>query len=770
MTLTVSSAPDGLSSGSSVEIYLDEEFRVPETIDPATVYFTLSAPRNAATGDGGRVYASDPIEVEKDDHFGAGRSDWAIRALLPDLNASDNHPGFQGPAAGQTLTLTLTKAAGVKNPAAAGDEYRTGYSVLGPVDDGNEGPRTILSPAHVSAQIDLSDSANVRDYELTVTGQGFKSGTTVSVHALAAADADDNARIKALLDGGAREMELCSEIIRRGTRVGKAEARSSHRATVKFKVRPPAFRPGRVNYLCAIDGEGSHSGRAVRVFHLEPGVSVSPAEAGIGDVVTVRAEDFPNPGASFQELRLAGQRVYRNGGDDNAVTVSANDISTNGSASITFPMPGSAGGRTLEGEVRVEAVWGTVTGRGTVSVSGSGLTVSRASVRANESVTINGDGFGSGSGNYIRAEDVTLDGVPVLIDHNSLDGDRRIEVSSSGRFFARIYMWSNGSSNPALSPGQHTLRARDRSGHYGEATVTIKEPSLTVTPAQAGPRQTIEITGADWPVDNPDSDAHVDSALVKVEGRSYTAIPNGAGSFTVRHTVRRDVGIPSTNRIEAVYGDSLTQTAQFTVPSALIVVTPPEARPGDEFSVHVTGLPTHTTVEQIMVGGAAAAGGKGRRTDQNGELTADELTVPGLDPGDYSVVVRAGAGAARTVSIGTIKVLPEAGAASGSGRGGGGGGAAAADADAAPVFDPLPDALEPVGELLDTVFYFDNARKEWDFYDPRPAYASFISLKRLQRGEAYWIKVTESAADLELNGVRRDLTCVAESCWNLVVW
>ena len=194
LTLTITDLRMDMEGGSSVVLYLEDDFQVPDSIDRDTVYFTASNPETDATWNGGRVYATDPIEIETDDHVTDDKDDYDIRVLIPDMNTGDAHDGFNGPEQGQTLTLVFTKAAGIKNPSEAHDSsntytsgYQTGYTVLGPTDsvphlksdDANS-----LNNLFVHAKIGVSDVDNDRGYELTVTGTGFNNGTSAAAHVL----------------------------------------------------------------------------------------------------------------------------------------------------------------------------------------------------------------------------------------------------------------------------------------------------------------------------------------------------------------------------------------------------------------------------------------------------------------------------------------------------------------------------------------------------------------------------------------------------------
>lgn len=64
-------------------------------------------------------------------------------------------------------------------------------------------------------------------------------------------------------------------------------------------------------------------------------------------------------------------------------------------------------------------------------------------------------------------------------------------------------------------------------------------------------------------------------------------------------------------------------------------------------------------------------------------------------------------------------------------------------------------------------FTFDNAAKQWLFYDPLAGDAN--TLKEFISGRAYFILVSESVG-VSLNGKYHNLSCVAGNCWNLIVW
>ena len=120
-TVTFGNVQDDMPAGSSVELYLEEPFQVPDSIPAKSIYLTASNPLTAATGNGARRYVTAPIEIDTDFHWWtSGEDDWEIRAYLPS--------GFT-PNEGQTLTLVVEESAGIRNPVSAG-VYGVGITVL----------------------------------------------------------------------------------------------------------------------------------------------------------------------------------------------------------------------------------------------------------------------------------------------------------------------------------------------------------------------------------------------------------------------------------------------------------------------------------------------------------------------------------------------------------------------------------------------------------------------------------------------------------------
>ena len=364
LQLTIGSLPVDMPVGSSVELYLDEDFQVPDFIGVDSLYVVATNPITRQTGSGARVYAVTPPIIRNGSHFG-GDHDWSIQVFIPDLcvNLTQECEGPNGPMQGQTLTLVIDDSSSIKNPSEAGN-YSVGYSLLGPVDRDNQGPQVRLDNLATYAKIGLSDVGNRRGYELTVTGAGFNNGTTGAVYVLHDPSVGSEA-----FDDSVNEAALCERIINEGARAGGALVGSDDRVAVTFAVTVPTFGPGNTNHICMVDGEGRMSHTDVERFHLEQSIRVSPSTVRAGDTATVFAQDYPNAGAGFRSLRIAGSLHAPDGTSLSAFITSHSAIGLDGAATVTFVIPDG-----LEGTLRLDARWGNIEASTRITVREGGFT------------------------------------------------------------------------------------------------------------------------------------------------------------------------------------------------------------------------------------------------------------------------------------------------------------------------------------------------------------------------------------------------------------
>ena len=817
--LTIEELNMPVAVGGSIVLYLEDDFAEPDSISASDVYFVVSSPVDVTTGNGGRVYSTvDPV-ISNSDYFTPDKKDIAIQIFVPDLcpNATDNCEGDDGLNMNDTVSVVVTKGAGIKNPSEAGT-HSTGYNVLPATHTGSV-PGTPMATDILPTvrKIGLDDVDNKRGYELTVTGSGFKDGTTAAVYALhimgtepgnamrnaylwnalncgemiAAVPSDAAGNMGTGMDNpycamynddfpqaqkdvvmaldfskGAAEEQLCDAIIRDGTNVGAALVGSDDKVAVTFEVTAPTFGPGQTNHICMVDGTGGSSYTDVEDFNLQASIKVVPSSVATGDTVNVFAQDYSNEGGIFNRLIIAGSEMAPNdaylfhpmSNMRHMDFVTDTESISRGAGSVTFEVPGG-----YRGVLKIEGEWCTGSGDNqdcikkdsTITIAGAELNASKTEVLPNDTITITGNGFGTQT--CIPVQNVTLDDVPVMIHDDSTaercstSSGKGVEVSNSGQFVATVILWpvDDDSTNPTLIPGTHELNVEDNDEYEADISLTIAEPTIMVSPDIAGPRDYITVTGANWPVDNLDNTLSRPITVVVEDyqaGRSYPLYADSVGRISAEHRIHRKVAIPDTVQVKASYDSGkVVKIGSFSVPASTITVSPNEGQPGDMVTLTASSMPVYTEADYVEIGGTTYSD-PGVNTDRDGNITVEDVLIPGLDPGVYSVVINVDG----TIAIGEVNVLAESSA-----RG-------------APA--ELPGATESLGDNLVAIFHFDDVGKEWSFYDPRSEFAELNTLTEMVNGEAYWILVSETVDDVVLNNKVRSLTCRGSDCWNLEVW
>ncbi|MDE2684574.1 MAG: hypothetical protein OXI54_10570 [Chloroflexota bacterium] len=730
LILTIASLPMNAVDGSSVELFLEDDFQVPDTIDRGSVYFTVPG-GNLNQNNGGRVYAQYAVEIDDDDHYG-GDDDWSIRVFIPDMNNAENS-GYNGPTMGQTVNLVLTKAAGIKNPTEAGT-HSVGYKVLGANDEPNETDGIIqLGTVATVAKISLSDEEDTRGKEVTVTGTGFNNGTGAEVYVLVADT----------------KPASCMDLVANDDKVslGTASVGSDDKFTVTFTVHQDDFDPGAVNHICAVDSEAGNPrfSSDVDTFELSPKITLDPSSGSYGDEITLEARDFKS-GTKLSSITLGPTMSWTNDGnsdnDDFEVEIDGNDY--------IFDLPGGLDARTQVAAVGIDGEDNSETERAYLTVEASSLTLSQTEVAPNASIIISGSGFAEGVKIYtdmITIDDKALD---VSDAGTQADGNRRfVQVTSNGAFTATVRIWTASDSveNPALDDDEYTIKVVDDSGFEGEATITILEPTVSVSPDTASPRDFIVISGENWPISTADDDHEVS---ISVDGRNRTANIDGNGRFRYEYQLRSTIGIGDEHDVVVTFnagaGGDIEEETTFNVTEAELGLSPGMAAPGQTISVSIEGMPPYTLVDHVKIDGADRLGGRNVNTDREGDATVSDILVPFLDPGFYPVEVNVG----EETRVAQLEVLAEAIV----------GGVAA----------ELPGAVSDLGDSLEAIFHFNNTSKEWTFFDPRPEFADLNTLNEVNAGQPYWVLVDHSHEDVDWNGRLVDFTCAAGDCWNLEIW
>ena len=132
--VVIDSLPMNLPVGSSIVLYLEDDYQEPATIPASSVYF-VAEPASAPTGNGARVYTIITPKIDTDAYFDADKDDISIRVFIPDMctNATDACEGPNGPMRGQKLTMVVEDSSGIRNPTEAGS-HSAAFAILRPTD------------------------------------------------------------------------------------------------------------------------------------------------------------------------------------------------------------------------------------------------------------------------------------------------------------------------------------------------------------------------------------------------------------------------------------------------------------------------------------------------------------------------------------------------------------------------------------------------------------------------------------------------------------
>ena len=729
--------------GGSVELFLEDDFKVPDSISPGSIYFTLTKPTTGLTGGGGRVRAVYGVEVNDGDFFG-GDDDWAIQVYLPDLYTAsvDDAAGFQGAQAGQTLTMVITKSAGIKNPSEAG-KHSVGYKFLGTADDPDKDGEMKLvtnildddgmstSEVATYAKISLSVDNGGRGKEVTITGSGFNNDTDAEAFVLVADDKPSSCM--ALIDNEASES------------LGTAAVGSDDKFSIAFTVHQDEFDPGMVNWICAKDSEsdgGNRYSSDVDGFKVNDSLSITPEAVASGEEVTLKPRDFMSS-ATLKYVYLGGT-----GEDDTLMCCGSDDPVQKDGSDYVFDMPGG-----YSGSLRITVKYSDgANATDTITVTPSSLTLNQTEVAPNQSIIVSGSGFNDRD--EILTSKITIDGKMLKVDDAGTEGSgpsQRVSITSSGQFTVTVNVWHDGAGNPALDADEYTIKVTDESGYEGKTKITILEPTVMVTPQVAGPRDFITISGTNWPVSTSEDDYDVS---IEVDGKTRTASIDSSGRFNYEYRLSGGIGIGEEHDVKVTFtsrhNDKIEEETTFSVPSSNVVITPAAAVPGQTIDLEISGMPIGELVSKVTIDGGNRLGGINLNTDRNGDVTITGIVVPYSEPGFYPVKIEVGTGSSPQIAIVQLEILAE-GAVTG-------------------VTTALPGALSEVSDNLVRVFHFNNSTKVWTFYDPRPEFEGLNTLTELADGQPYWILVSAAQENVVLNGKTRDLTCVGGDCWNQEVW
>jgi hypothetical protein len=179
---------------------------------------------------------------------------------------------------------------------------------------------------------------------------------------------------------------------------------------------------------------------------------------------------------------------------------------------------------------------------------------------------------------------------------------------------------------------------------------------------------------------------------------------------------------PGTQIVSAKVGEITGSTTSFSTPNPSIVINPASAAVEETVTVTGSGFNSLGTVTVLSIGSASAIPSPAPRATRNGDITT-EVLIPLLNAGAYTVTMTNGTGfsASTTFTATAAKVV------------------AASTADTTEIV--FADVIANDDSLV-RVWRFSNADQSWNFYDPRPAFASANTLVETGAGDIVWVNVT----------------------------
>lgn len=688
-----------------------EGFGVPGSISSSAIAVEVT--------EGEDTYTFNPATVTVD-----GKE---IILTVPDVARSDNERNKRHFAKDSAFKVLIYQSAGVTNPTEkntyGGAKPHEDREIF--VDFGDSGAaKVFLSSIDVPRIVEIDPEDGGLGETVTVTGKGFKNGTTLTVFL----DRNRNGNIDS------DEDVLCVDSEIDGGDIG----------TCEFEVTHPAFRGGsdQMNYINAVDGRNGYVTKMdekkfdLPMFELGASISASPAGGKPGERILIQMLDFPkNVSVSKVEIgRVPLPTTDYSGSTD-----------SNGAGTFAITIPNNAKGGMQE--LRVTA--GSKDASLNLDLQGPRVVSTPSEVRANQRISLVGTGFSPNSriGDDVAGSISKISIGSHPIPWRDVNDGRDVHVDDGGN-------WSASVDLPVVEAttggGERVIRITDSMGRRGTATVSLAERSFDITPPSGRVGTLAVVRGMGYPSKNDDGYSFTIDVLYKVANGSTTRVsvlPDASGRFEVQLRIPTSAAIPSSNQVEVSFshqagGSKITDVKQHMVPEGALILSETSGGPGSTVLLKGEGFKSFVPVGSVKIGNIEVTPTPRPSTDVNGMLEFDIL-IPGLEVGIQTIEVQVGQ---TTASVGFT--VTESGIAAGA-------------------IKLTAAAIEELGENLVSVWHFNNDTKTWSFYDP--ALMEGNTLTHMITGETYLIRI-KSTVEVILNRNTRNLTCVGGNCWNQIVW
>ena len=736
LVITTGTAGTAINEGSIITLSPENAFGVPSSIATTDIVMTSSVLTNASGAANVRVHPKN-VTVE---FTGAKLNNPLIHLEIPDMDptvtgtGTNMFAGSQGIGANSTVTITIAQSAGITNPTESDSPTiavtGTGY-----------GAGTATAGTTLPRKLTTSTTSTSRGGSVTITGYGFKNGTTATVFI----DADGGKD----LDSG--EVQLAEAVVA-----------SDDTFAATFSLTVPPFSVAANSSINAVDGKGNSSPTSVSVGVADK-IIISPTTAAIGETVQITLQDFV---ANNYVASGANGHVKFGAVAGTVPSTQVLQVASDGSLVFDIPIPNGARTGTqyvlVSSDANQDGSLVTVDSAGAnITITGASLTATPNAVVPNQTVNLQGTGWTDGGAATINAANdasvISLGGATTGLRAASTAavaainaGNGSVTIDNGGNWSAPVVIpMTNGS----MGGGTQTLEVTDNGGRTGSVEITIASRSLSITPAASGLGTTVSVEGGGYPAANSSTGAATAPTVTMTYyyGSSSknvaTFTPDGNGAFAGTFTVPLDAGIPSDNLVKSSFSytpsggsaTTVTNTVSHSIPTASLTASSSSGPAGTVVTLTGSGFKAFSTVSSLTIGGVDSRPAPVPATDGDGELST-EVMVPQLATGSHAISVTI----ASTTASSNFSVT-------------------AASTDTG-VQSGVADAIgTPVGDNLVRVFNFNNATKAWTFYDPDPDLADANTLSNVAAGSVYWIKVTADA-DVTLNGTLRNLY----AGWNLV--
>jgi hypothetical protein len=706
---------------------------------------------------------------------------------VPDMNTATGAGtcggGSQGIAAGATITVTLTTAAGIKNEGETSGKLGRSDLLLKACTAActTASPNLVVSgddsfvlPAirpFIEAKITLNGVDGARGTRLTAVAKGLKDGTTATFWLDA-----DNDNFK-----DAAETTLADVVVG-----------SDDTATATFTVNNPPFKPGKVNRIGVQDGRLNQvPDGTLPNFELRGSVEATPTTVKLGDTVTVQMKDFD--GGSSCDVKAA---VICTGGTlgsysaapsfllggialDKTKFSGTTVLNTVGEATFTATVPNGVPIGTQALEIRNACcLFGGGEGstrRQNLTIGGAVLILTPTTVVPNQTLNIVGNDYTTSdllptpstggvavnetvacTGVGAVTSSMTIQGVP--IPNSKINEGNAISVAAGGNWSTSIII---PVTTTTTTPGTYDLKVTDCRGREGVAKLTIPARVVTLTPLEGQVGTPVTIRGTGFPSKN-DRTGNV-SINVTIEydagssgGKTSTsAQPDASGNISATLNVPTNANIPSDNNVttkfntEAPTVSEVINTVVHSVPKASLAILPATGKPGTKVTATIKGAKAFSTITSALIGASLdVKPAPTPFTDGVGNLSFDFI-VPQMEVGVQNLEIKIGT----TTASAAFSVEPATGPI----------GTTPASSTPQPVAAAL---ATPLGADYVRSFHFNNQTKVWAFHDPRPDFEAISTLKEIVGGQVYWINVSN---DKTITFCGRSVQLFkAEGGWNLI--